>query len=291
MNPLVIYFCSGMAFFAGLALCFCSVLLTMPARERGKRWQLATRTSLLIGFILVVLSATPMHPLRYAIFILLAIAWCVSIEFQSPEYMPVKRWLRVGLLLIIALMLAMEVPYLMPPRPEPSSTRSVMVFGDSLTAGIGVHGEQTWPEMLAARGHHDFSVVAIGGAGVADLIPAAGKIDDRKGTVLLLLGGNDLLGRTRIADFERSLDELLAKLAGDGRKVIIFELPLPPFHGAYGRIQRRLAGKYAATLIPKRYLAWVLSGKDSTVDGLHLSARGHRKLADIVSRILDPDSP
>lgn len=291
MNPVVIYFCSGLAFFAGMALCLCSLVLSPPAGECGQRRHLAWRISYLAGFILVVLSATPMHPLGYAVFILLSVARIVSIEFPPGKYAKAKSGIRISAVLVIVLLVAMELPSLMLPKLRSSPARAVMVCGDSLTAGIGIHGEQTWPEMLAARGGHDFSVVAIGGAGVADLIPSAKKIAGRKGTVLLLLGGNDLFGRTKIADFERSLDELLAKLAGDGRELVVFELPLPPFHGAYGRVQRRLAKKYSATLIPKRYLAGVLSGKESTVDGLHLSARGHAKLADLVGRILGPGSP
>jgi lysophospholipase L1-like esterase len=39
-------------------------------------------------------------------------------------------------------------------------------------------------------------------------------------------------------------------------------------------------------LIPKRYFASVFAGADATVDGLHLSGRGHQRMARIVEDVL-----
>jgi hypothetical protein len=53
------------------------------------------------------------------------------------------------------------------------------------------------------------------------------------------------------------------------------ELPLPPFYNRYGMVQRALAKKYSVTLIPKRFMADVMSTPGATVDGLHFSNTGH----------------
>lgn len=59
----------------------------------------------------------------------------------------------------------------------------------------------------------------------------------------------------------------------------MFELPLPPLGFAYGRIQRRLARRYGVRLIPKRHLSGLLFNEVTTLDGLHLSEEGHRRMA------------
>ena len=59
----------------------------------------------------------------------------------------------------------------------------------------------------------------------------------------------------------------------------MFELPLLPFWNNFGRDQRELAKKYGVTLIPKKYLVSVFAGNGNTVDGLHLSQKGHDDLA------------
>ncbi len=59
----------------------------------------------------------------------------------------------------------------------------------------------------------------------------------------------------------------------------MFELPLPPFHGGFGKAQRMLAAKYHVLLLPRVWLASVLGAEGATRDGLHLSQKGSEALA------------
>lgn len=71
------------------------------------------------------------------------------------------------------------------------------------------------------------------------------------------------------------------------RQLVLFELPLPPFYNSYGKIQRDLAKKYKIPLIPKRFLGYVFATEGATSDGLHLTAKGHKLLAQIMIDLLD----
>jgi acyl-CoA thioesterase-1 len=62
----------------------------------------------------------------------------------------------------------------------------------------------------------------------------------------------------------------------------MFELPLPPLSNEFGRIQRSLAKKYNALLIPKRSFIEVLSADGATLDSIHLSPHGHAQMAALV---------
>ena len=66
----------------------------------------------------------------------------------------------------------------------------------------------------------------------------------------------------------------------------MFELPLPPFYGAFGRAQREAARRRGATLIPKHCMADVLGTKNGTLDGLHLSQIGHDAMAEEIEQML-----
>jgi lysophospholipase L1-like esterase len=68
----------------------------------------------------------------------------------------------------------------------------------------------------------------------------------------------------------------------------MLELPLPPLANRYGQVQRRLAREFGVTLIPKRHLAAILSAPGATVDGLHLSASGHARMARMVGGFVAP---
>jgi lysophospholipase L1-like esterase len=68
----------------------------------------------------------------------------------------------------------------------------------------------------------------------------------------------------------------------------MFELPLFPHRIAYGQVQRRLAKRYHVWLIPKRYFIDVISGPVATLDGLHLSNTGTRRMAALVAQVLSP---
>jgi acyl-CoA thioesterase-1 len=120
------------------------------------------------------------------------------------------------------------------------------------------------------------------------LVQARG-ISETDAVVLIELGGNDLLANTESGAFARQLDELLAAVCRPGDCVAMFELPLPPLYNAFGAAQRTLAAKHGVTLIPKRYLTAALGCKGGTIDGLHLSERGHRALAEAIAGILQPE--
>ena len=97
-----------------------------------------------------------------------------------------------------------------------------------------------------------------------------------------------MLGQKPAEEFPQSLERLVAQVAKPGRNLAMFELPLPPLKGAYGRAQRTVAARHGVALIPKRVFAAVLAMPGGTRDGLHLTAVGHQALAGRVKRMIAP---
>lgn len=99
--------------------------------------------------------------------------------------------------------------------------------------------------------------------------------------------GNDILSKNPVPVFERGLDALLAKLREGNHTIVMLELPLYPFCNRYGAVQRRLAWRHGALLVPKRVLIQLLTTPGATLDTIHLSDSGHQLMADAIWNVLE----
>lgn len=285
MNALIYHVASGQAFFSGVATIF---LAAISASFPAGRWAAVVRTcAACVGLILIVVSSTPL-PGGFDLGAgALTLAW-IGVEGSSRA---AWRRARLPLRLVVTaawgLGAAWELPFHgMPTVPEMGNP-TIYVVGDSLGAGIG--GEAaTWPVLLERRHGVTVRDLSRAGATVASARSQADLVDEPGTLVLAEIGGNDVLGSTSPADFSRGLDGLLARLCAEGRTVVMLELPLPPFCGEYGAIQRRLARSHGVGLVPKRVLIGVLTTRGATTDTLHLSATGHELMAGAVWNVLRP---
>jgi acyl-CoA thioesterase-1 len=182
-------------------------------------------------------------------------------------------------------MCLIELPYHYPPTIKVSPNQKVFVIGDSISAGISAK-ERVWPDVLADISHFKVINLAKPAASVETGLDQSAGIVGSNSLVLVEIGGNDLLGYSDSKTFYVQLDRLLAKLTAGNNQVVVFELPLLPFCNAFGKAQRNLAKKYNVTLIPKHYMTDVFGLKGGTLDGLHLSQKGHDALANSIDRLL-----
>jgi acyl-CoA thioesterase-1 len=282
MPPYLAFFLDGSSFIAGNLLVIVSLgLLLFPNRWR---WQkLAGRLLCLIGVVLVLASAMPLHPALYLLWGLLVVAG------QGADWVSKRLSLDRTSLLLAAVVGALfftlvDLHNWQTPRMSLPDDLPIHVVGDSLSAGIG--NEKPWPARLNLSGNHPVRNAAFAGATAATAMRQAEALPEELSLVLLEIGGNDLLNGTSADEFGRDLDALLTRLRLDNRLVVMFELPLPPGCNGYGRQQRRLADKHGCLLIPRFLLAQLLSMPGCTCDGLHLSDKGHQVLADYVTRFL-----
>lgn len=185
----------------------------------------------------------------------------------------------IALCLLVAGMLQRRTPEL-----QTSSQEIIYVIGDSISAGLD--GETTWPTILETNSDYNVVNLAHAGARVPEALLQSEHIADDNGIVVVEIGGNDILNFVERDAFSQSLRLLLESLTNKGLRVVMFEIPLPPFGNAYGRAQRRWADKYGVKIIPRHVLADLFRQPGTTTDGLHLSNEGHHLLAEKVSNIL-----
>jgi len=272
MMRAALFFADGRAFFFGsLLLC-----LALAASVRYPRnW--GCRCLALAGVGMIALSATPLPYWLYGLLLASAMA-CLVADCVCLAKARGRLYLVIAAVAVCLVAAATEVPRLRMPGIVDLRRSRLVVIADSLSAGMR-QGERTWPTRL--REDHGWDVVDLSRAGetVESALDQVALIPPGPAIVLLEIGGNDLLGETSAASFAAGLQRLLASVQAADRTLVMCELPLPPFSGAFGRAQRELAMRYGVELIPRRVLANVIGAPGGTLDGLHLSDAGHHLFA------------
>ena len=268
---------SGDILYLGLAVLVLGVAVAAWRRPVG-------RVLVCVGLVLVLVSAVPLSPAVYALLALLVGAWLPTWSGSHRN----QRAITVGLFAAAAAV-GVKSPALRRDLAPLSTRKPVFVLGDSLSASLGA-ATDNWPRLLAARRLLSVSNLARPGARLADGIAQAQGIPDGAATVLIELGGNDLLSGAAPARFGIDLRPLLAGVVSEDRDVLMFELPLLPFQNAFGRIQRDACERHRVVLLPRAILAGAVALPGNVSDGLHLTAKGHTWLAKRVSELWDePD--
>ena len=188
------------------------------------------------------------------------------------------------------------------PPPATPAPRTVVVFGDSLTAGHGLElgATKAWPAVLEEKLAADKRPVTVVNAGLSGETSAGGlrRIDwvlKRKADVFVLeLGGNDGLRgippESTAKNLQAILDRVRAKYPD--AKLVVAGMRMPPNAGAYAKafdaVYPELAKKNDAALVP--FLLDGIVDKPDLMqdDGIHPNVAGHRKMADNVLPVIEP---
>jgi len=283
MHSVAVQFAAGKPFLLGLLLVVVACLLRYRQGRRGTRAPLTVGA--ITGGLLVMLSATPLPAWVYAVWSLALVAVVVCAERPAAARGSVHRTALAVLALASAAMAAVELPrYRRQPLPFARGV-PVFVIGDSLAMALE-DGVVPWPRQWAERSGLQVTSLAAGGKRTEGAISDLERVPPGAASILIEIGGNDLLGGTPTPEFEQTLGRLLDQACQPGRAVAMFELPLTPFRNGYGQAQRHLAARHGVVLIPKRCLADILADPKATVDGIHLSGRGHVQMAALLADLM-----
>jgi acyl-CoA thioesterase-1 len=120
------------------------------------------------------------------------------------------------------------------------AAKTILVMGDSLSAGYGIRPEQAWPSLLATRlaeRRLDYSVtnLSISGettaGGRSRLGPALKTY--QPAIVVIALGANDGLRGLPLVQMRDNLNAMIDASRASGAKVMLAGMRLPPNYGPY----------------------------------------------------------
>jgi acyl-CoA thioesterase I len=200
--------------------------------------------------------------------------------------------IRRALLLFLALCLA--------PAAAGASAKTVMVYGDSLSASYGVPREQGWVSLLAQRMQEeglDYSVV---NASVSGETTAGGRrrIDEalkthRPSVVVIELGANDGLRGQPPETMRRNLEAMIEACRRAGARVLLIGMRLPPNYGPdyISRFHQTfidVARKHRLPVVPFLFEGFADNRAYFQPDTVHPTARAQPLMLDTVWPALKP---
>lgn len=183
---------------------------------------------------------------------------------------------------------------------SPSDHRPrIVAFGDSLTAGLGVGADESYPAQLQRRldslGYH-YRVI---NAGVSGDTTAGGLrrvpwiLNNKPELVILELGANDGLRGLSVDQARNNLRQIIRQLQEGGTTVVLAGMKLPPNYGheyttQFEAMYRMLANEYELALIP--FFLEGVGGSSSLnqADGIHPTKEGYEIIVDQILKVLTP---
>ncbi len=190
--------------------------------------------------------------------------------------------------------LAMLVLLLMPGHARAQPT--ILILGDSLSAGYGIGLEQAWPSLLQRR-VPDMRVV---NASVSGETTAAGRarlpaLLDRyePAVVILELGANDGLRGLSVDHLYDNLAAMIVLSRRQGAEVLMLGMKIPPNYGrryseAFSDCFRRLAQAYPVAFVPFFLAGVAIDPEQMQSDGLHPRASAQPRLLENIWPALSP---
>ncbi len=183
--------------------------------------------------------------------------------------------------------------------PAHAVERVIIAFGDSLTAGLGVTPEDSYPSRLQAKlraDGYDYRVVNAGSSGdttAGGLRRVDWALKNKPQVVIVALGANDALRGQDLAPIRANLDAIVARFQKAGARVLVAGMEVPPNYGAryaadFRRLYAEVARKRGAAFVP--FLLDGVAGNPrlNQPDGIHPTAEGYRIVVDHLWPFLQP---
>ena len=187
---------------------------------------------------------------------------------------------------------------LLPCTGATASEKTILVYGDSISAAYGMAQEEGWVSLLAARLALEEPECKLVNASVSGETTSGGMARLPKtlslhqpDIMILELGGNDGLRGYPLASIRAGLDSIIRQTLDTGARVLLIGMVLPPNYGpaytiGFERVFADLAKEHQLPFIP-----FLLDGTATPrhliqKDGMHPNVRAQPRIMESVYRVL-----
>lgn len=177
---------------------------------------------------------------------------------------------------------------------------SILVFGDSLSAGYGIARQDAWPSLLETRlkdsGYSHVVVNAsISGettAGGRSRLPEAIRQHQPR-IVIIELGANDGLRGLPLASMRDNLNAMIRTSKQAGARVMVVGMRIPPNYGRdytekFAATFSELAKEHKTALVPFLFEGFALHAEAFQADRLHPTAASQPLMLETIWKQLKP---
>jgi len=175
-----------------------------------------------------------------------------------------------------------------------TSERTLLVYGDSLSAAYGLRADQGWVALLQKRLKDQGYGYNVVNASVSGETTSGGKArlaralsQHRPELVVLELGANDGLRGLPVRDTKSNLANMVGMAKSDGARVLLIGIRIPPNYGpqytsAFDSMYKDLSRSLDVPLVPFLMDGVALDPTRMQADGLHPNADGQPRLLENV---------
>ncbi|MFL6566053.1 MAG: arylesterase [Burkholderiales bacterium] len=181
-----------------------------------------------------------------------------------------------------------------------AAEKSILVYGDSISAAYGMAQDRGWVALLGERlkrERPDYSVVnaSVSGetssGGLARIDAALAR--HRPSLVILELGGNDGLRGLPLAEMKNNLGAIIERSQKAGARVLLLGMSMPPNYGprytqAFQASFDELAKRYRTALVPSLMEGFGDNYALFQPDRIHPAAEAQPLLLERVWKTLQP---
>jgi acyl-CoA thioesterase-1 len=177
---------------------------------------------------------------------------------------------------------------------------TILVLGDSVSAGYGLASNEGWVALLQSRlqtqgyGYRVVNASVSGETTTGGLarLPRALSVH-RPQIVIVELGGNDGLRALPLETSRRNLERIIETSRASGARVLLLGMKIPPNYGprysqGFEQLFRDLARRYRLPFEPFFLEKIALAPGMMQADGLHPTAKAQPVMLDTVWPVLKP---
>ncbi|WP_420467027.1 arylesterase [Panacagrimonas sp.] len=208
--------------------------------------------------------------------------------------------LRIFLSILLSSLLLMSAPGRAAESAMTLQNPTILVLGDSLSAGYGLDADQGWVHLLKQKlrtGDFPHTVInaSISGETTAGGLARLPSLLDRHQPQLVLveLGGNDGLRALPVPQIRQNLERIVDLSADGGATAVLFEMRIPENYGptyteAFTRTFTQVSEARGVPLVPFLLAAFATDPAAFQSDGIHPSAAAQAQILDTVWPALEP---
>lgn len=171
----------------------------------------------------------------------------------------------------------------------------ILSVGDSLTFGLGVPAEKTWPALLEAKlktdGYPGVKVINAGSSGATTAFGLSTlKFHLKRGKpdlIIYALGANDGLRGIDPATTHKNLSAAMELIQAQGIKVLLLGMKAPPNYGEkfpkdFESSFAKVKDKYKPAFVP--FFLEGVAGKPefNQADGIHPNEKGYEQVLSLI---------
>ncbi|MCY0967234.1 arylesterase [Parathalassolituus penaei] len=178
--------------------------------------------------------------------------------------------------------------------------RTILVVGDSISAGFGIPVQQGWVVLLREQLQQPVPGLLVQNASISGDTTQGGVArlpallqQHQPALVMIELGGNDALRGTPLALIRRNLETMIQQAQAAGANVMLLGMKIPPNYGqkyadGFAELYTSLANQYQLALVPFLLDEVALKPGLMQADGIHPTAEAQPQLVANVMTVLQP---